>query len=127
MHNNAKIGGILSIVAGGLGCFSALVVFLFVVFMGFLFSSEEVSRNAAATDFPFYIFAIMYAVLGVIGLLLSILAIIGGVYGLKKKNWGLALAGSIAGVLAFYPCGIVAVIFTSMGKGEFGTAPAVRA
>ncbi len=127
-QNYAKVGGILSIVAGGLGCLSALVVIFIAVAVGF-FSNSEVYYNDryASPDNFFIIMMVIYAVLGVIGILVSVLAIVGGVYGIKKKNWGLALAGSIAGVLAFFPCGVVAVIFTAMGKPEFETLPAPRA
>ena len=129
MQNNAKIGGILSIVAGGLGCLSGLMLVLFSVLMGVLLSNKMFYNDyhsTTAADFPFAIFAIVYAAFGVVGILVSILAIIGGVYGIKKKNWGLALAGAIAGVITFFPCGVVAVIFTSMSKPEFDTTPAVR-
>jgi len=82
MQNNAKIGGILSIVAGGLGCLSGLMLVLFSVFMGVLFSNEMFYNDyhtPTAEDFPFAIFAIVYAAFGVVGILVSILAIIGGV------------------------------------------------
>jgi hypothetical protein len=126
MQNNARVGGILSIVAGGLGCLSALMLILFAVLIGVFFNSEPFVRDPELADFPFYVFTIMYVVPGVIGLLLSALAIAGGVYALKKKNWGFALAGAIAGVLAFFPCGVVAVIFTSLGKAEFNAPPPVQ-
>jgi hypothetical protein len=129
MQNYAKVGGILSIVAGGLGCLSAIIMVLFAIFIGVLswgnmFSSHYYSNPAP--DFTFGIIVIIYAILGIVGGLVSILAIIGGIYGIKKKHWGLALAGAIAGVLAFNPCGIVAVIFTALGKPEFSAPPAVR-
>lgn len=125
MQNNARIGGILSIVAGGLGILGALMLILFAVLMGVLFNSEAVTHDRELADFPFYVFVIMYIVPGVIGILLSVLAIVGGIYGIKKKNWGFALAGAIAGVLTFFPCGVVAVIFTSLGKAEFNAPPVV--
>jgi hypothetical protein len=129
MPNSARIGGILSIVAGGLGCLSAILVVLVAVFFGFVAWGDTFSSHyytEPAPDFIFGFIMIFYAVFGIIGLLISVLAIIGGVYGIKKKYWGFALAGAIAGVLAFYPCGIAAVIFTSLGKQEFNTSPAVR-
>jgi hypothetical protein len=130
MQNYARAGGILSIVAGGLGCLSALVLVLLAVFMGVLFGGNVFDGhyyNSPGPEFTLEIMAIFYAVCGGIGVLVSVLAIIGGVYGIKKKNWGLALAGAIAGVLAFFPCGVIAIIFTALGKPEFSAPPAVRA
>ena len=58
--------------------------------------------------------------IGVPAIVFGIIAIVGGIYALRRKIWGLALAGSIcaligpAGIL-----GILAIIFVIMGKGEF--------
>jgi hypothetical protein len=129
MQNYARVGGILSVVAGGLGCLSAILLVFFAILVGVLSSGDILGNHYysySSPDFALGIVAIIYGVFGFIGVLVSILAIIGGVYGIKKKNWGFALAGSIAGVIAFFPCGVVAVIFTAMGKPEFGIPPAVR-
>lgn len=124
MQNYAKIGGILSIVSGGLGCLGALMLILFAVFFG-VFSSDiyYYDEGYYGPENILWIFSIIYGVGAVIGILISVLAVVGGIYGIKRKNWGLALAGSIAGVLTFFPCGVVAVIFTSLGKNEFTAAP----
>jgi hypothetical protein len=50
----------------------------------------------------------------------GVVAIIGGIYALQRKIWGLALAGSICAL--FGPAGILgipAIIFVILGKGEF--------
>lgn len=51
---------------------------------------------------------------------LGIVALVGGIYALKRQMWGLALAGSIcvivAGNLLF---GILSLVFIVTGKGEF--------
>lgn len=49
----------------------------------------------------------------------TILALVGGISALQRKNWGLALTGSIA---AFFPVGllgIAAIILTVLSKNEF--------
>jgi hypothetical protein len=129
MQNYARVGGILSVVAGGLGCLSAIIMVLFAILMGIFAGGDMFNNhyyNYSSPDFALGIVVIIYAILGVIGVLVSILAIIGGIYGIKKKNWGFALAGAIAGVLTFFPCGVIAVIFTALGKPEFSPPPAVR-
>ena len=61
--------------------------------------------------------------LGAIGapaIVFGIIAIIGGIYALRRKIWGLALAGSICALIG--PggiLGILAIIFVVLGKGEF--------
>jgi hypothetical protein len=123
-QNYAKIGGILSVVAGGIGCLGAVLVIFMAVLFGVL------SRDAYYYDEPesfLMVMMVVYIVCGIIGLVVSALAVIGGINGIKRKNWGLALAGGIAGVLAFFPCGVVAVIFTAMGKPEFDAQPAPTA
>ena len=47
------------------------------------------------------------------------LAIVGGIYALKRRKWGLALAGSICSLFCNKILGILAIIFVSMGKSEF--------
>jgi hypothetical protein len=125
-QNYSKIGGILSIVSGGLGCLSSLLVVFLAVIIGFSAGGTYYYDGYYEPDQIFMILMVIYGVCGVIGIILSALAITGGIFALKKKSWGLALAGSIAGVLTFMPCGIVAVIFTVMSKPEFNTAPGLQ-
>ena len=51
----------------------------------------------------------------------GILAIIGGVYALKRKRWRLALAGSIVSFLNpwTWELGIAAIVLTALSKKEF--------
>jgi len=50
----------------------------------------------------------------------GIIAIVGGSYALKRKFWGLALAGSICALVGpGFILGLLAIIFVSLGKGEF--------
>ena len=66
---------------------------------------------------------------GLIGapiVVLSIVAIIGGVFAIRKRVWGLALAGAICGFIVGLPLvapaillGIPAIIFVALGKRQF--------
>ena len=51
----------------------------------------------------------------------GILAIVGGIYAIRRKIWGLALAGSICATLSLYTfyLGILAIIFIALSKNEF--------
>lgn len=113
MTNHARVGGILSIVSGAIGVLSLFcwLIMAGVVERGY-FNYERMVLQ---------LIAFIYVVMGIICVILGIVAIIGGVFALKKKSWGVALTGAIASAITFFPCGIAAVIFVTMGKREFAT------
>jgi hypothetical protein len=50
----------------------------------------------------------------------GIIALVGGIYALRREVWGLALAGSICALIGpWFVLGILAIIFVSLGKREF--------
>ena len=120
------VGGILAIVASALGMIGSLFFFALPAFIDSMdeFSSEYDSETLGVV-------AVVYIVMGVIGLIIGALGIVGGIFAIRRKVWGLALAGAIASSILFYPLGIVAVILISMGYLEFRksepmTVPAVQ-
>ena len=95
--------GILSIVAGAIGLIAGIVV-------------AGLGETVGALT-GFWGLGAIGAPLIVIG----IVAIVGGVFALRRRIWGLALAGAIC---ALFPppvaiLGILAIIFVAMGKREF--------
>jgi len=129
MGNNAKVGGILSIVSGAFGILLGAVYVLMIFMFNFMITS--IPQQPMDPEFPhemFQIAAFIYGGIGLIVALIGALAIVGGAFALKRKHWALALAGAIAGTVTFFPCGIPAVIFVSLGKDEFtaGELPAYR-
>jgi hypothetical protein len=58
---------------------------------------------------------------------IEIVAIVGGIFALKRKRWRLALAGSICAIFSFWfipvllnvPLAIAAIVLVVLGKGEF--------
>ena len=56
-------------------------------------------------------------IVGCIGIL-GIIAAIGGVSAIRRRSFGLSLAGAIC-ALVWVPLGILAVIFVALGKREF--------
>ena len=122
MENNARIGGILSIVSGAMGAFSGIMVaFLGIFFAAFMPVMSRFDRFSSPPPFDgfFTIFAVVYGGMGFFLMLVGALSIVGGVFALKRRHWGWALAGSIAGSYVFFATGIAAVIFTAMAKNEF--------
>ena len=123
MSKYATIGGVLSIVSGALGILSGLgmvaagLFFKWIMMFGDTYSYDsEITVEQLGT-----LMGVIYGVIGGFCILFGILALVGGIYAVRKKLWGLALAGSIGGIFTFFPVGIVAVIFTAMAKAEFDT------
>ena len=94
--------GILCIIAGVIGVISGLTVAI----LGGIGGS-------------FFGMAWMGAI-GVPLIVSGIVAIVGGIYALRRRIWGLALAGAICAVFSGYLIlGILAIIFVAIGKDEF--------
>ena len=125
MENKAKIAGILSIISGAFGVLSGIGLAFFGIFMANMTyrAGGSFSPYSSMPREFFTIFAAIYGVIGFLSLLIGVLAIVGGVFAIKKKKWGLALAGAIAGTVTFFPCGIPAIILVSMAKPEFSAQP----
>jgi hypothetical protein len=93
--------GILSIIAGAIGVIVGIVVATAGSILGAFIGIGWLSPIGAPL------------------IILGIIAIIGGVYALKRRVWGLALAGAICALVGPPILGILAIIFVSLGKGEF--------
>ena len=92
--------GILSIIAGVVAILIGLRTFRIHEFIG----------RAARWEFW-----------GLLAIILGTVAITGGIFALRRRIWGLALAGAIC---ALFPphvavLGILAIIFMALPKGEF--------
>jgi len=115
--NDSKVGGILSIISGAFG---VLWLGWMVLMILMLRSMTEGAFYGGAMPFEmFNIMATVYIFMGVVLTLTGVLGIVGGVFALKRKYWGLALAGAIAGAITFFPCGIAAIIFVVKSQREF--------
>jgi len=116
MQNYARIGGVLSIVSGAFGILWLLFFIFIGVLIGLAFNYGDSSMNDADVR---NILIVIYGFAGVCYALVGALGIVGGIFALKRKYWGWSLAGAIAGAMTMFPCGIPAVIFVTLGKGEF--------
>jgi len=58
-------------------------------------------------------------IIGIVSLVFGIISLVGGIQAIRRKAWGLALAGSILAIPASAVLGILATIFVSLGKQEF--------
>ena len=111
IHHTAKpvVAGIFDIIIGALFVLSTL----FIGF-GMLWVSPFGSNFPVL---PKYLTTIALYFIGNFGIL-GILSIIGGVYNLRRRMWGLALAGSIATAI-FIGWGAISIVLTYLSKEEF--------
>jgi hypothetical protein len=105
--------GILTIIAGFLGLLIALAL---AIGLGIAGTLADMIPGFPGVGF--------LALIAVPGIILSIVAIVGGIYAIKRSVWGLALAGAICALLFTLPLlgwvlAILAIIFVSLGKREF--------
>ena len=129
MHNMVKpwmpvVAGLLDIVSGALG----VVVGLFMSLRVFALKAAQATPGAAPRiaphagnypQMPHMFFPGMGIAFGIALLVIGVLAIFGGVYALRLKAWGLALAGSIAAVITGPVIGLLSLIFTVLGREDF--------
>jgi hypothetical protein len=109
-------GGILSIMAGVFEINAGVLIFL----------------TGDIIPYPLWLFpflpgfwweALQHGWLVVMGGLLfalGILAVVGGTSAIRRKRFGLSLAGAICTLLSSGLLGILAIIFVALGKREFG-------
>ncbi len=106
--------GILNIVSGALSLILGFILLIgllaFIIIGGTAFSFIQ--------EIPRWAFPLLLAML-IPSTLINILSIVGGVFELQRKMWGLALAASIATFFQSFFLGIAAIIFTVMSKNEF--------
>ncbi len=110
------VAGILDIVAGVFSLFGILGLVFFA--LGVAKFMEFGGADAFGVFMPGNLTILIWG--GVAFLAITgILAVVGGIYALQRKNWGLALTGSIAASLPSSLLGILAIIFTAMSRDEF--------
>jgi len=105
--------GILDIIAGVWAL--CVVVALFIVG----------GITSVIPDIPHWVATVLFSI-SIPIIILGVLAVAGGVANILKKSWGFALAGSIAAFFCSFTfffwgfiMGVLAIVFTTMGRGEF--------
>ena len=104
--------GILDVVSGvfALIWFMMLIIAIIVTSGAAYFPGKEA--------IPGFVSGILWSI-AIPSLIIGILALIGGIYALQRRKWGLALAGSIATTVFWFFVGIPAIVFTAQAKNEF--------
>ncbi len=107
--NRARLGGVLTLVAGIIGLVSGLM---------FIMTGANIET---ALTFPVTVTALN----GIPTLILGTLGLAGGAVAMGKKAFSFAIAGAVLSIIATFNLGIViilgilGVIFIALGKSEF--------
>jgi len=114
-------GGVLSIVVGafeviGGGIMVALVSLDIPLRLELLRCLPRFGGACSMADLPTWLI-----IVGGLFVVLGIIAIAGGVSAMRRKRFGLSLAGAICAFIPLNLFGLLAVIFVSLGKREFET------
>ncbi len=117
------VAGILDIVSGALGVVMGLFMALNLHVARAIQAAPWFSPHGGTLpQMPPIFFPGIGLAMGIALIVLGVLAIIGGIFALRTKAWGLALAGAIAGVITGRLMGIVALIFIVLGRKDFQKA-----
>jgi len=115
-----KAAGILAIVAGALAVVESVFVAALVIrVLGWLEVLSALNESG-----------IVAAAVAVV-IISAIVAIVGGIFALKRRIWGLAIAGSICAIFSFIaipfllnlPLAIAAIVLVVLGRAEFEQGP----
>ncbi len=98
--------GILDIISG--------VGMIFVCF-GLMLAG---SITGIVRDVPQWVPGLLFAI-AILFIVVAIVAVLGGIFAIKRKAWGMALAGSIAAFFCCFIFGIVAIVLTAWAHNEF--------
>lgn len=119
---NPTVAGVLNIVSGVFGIIASIFIII-VLSIGFGVLKWALDMPRIET-LPAFLPGLVWTITILLAIV-SILALVGGIFALQRKRWGWALAGSIAAVFAsipilrYLPVGILAIIFVAISKDEF--------
>ena len=104
-------GGILTILSGAFGLLGAT---------SYAIGFGGTGSGFAKGDVPPFVPSIIFGV-PIISIVIGILALVGGIFAMRRKRWQWALTGAIAATLSFILLGIPAIILISLSRDEFSS------
>lgn len=111
------IAGVFLLITGILG----LLLWVLVAFVGGLIGFNMIPGTEGAEAF----ISGFFVVCAVIGLIFSIIALLGGLMAIQRKNWAFALIGSILGLFTIGPflissiLSLIALILIMVSRNDF--------
>ena len=125
MQNKSQVGGVLTIISGVFGLIEFLGMIGMTIFLSYIFTSPTFNVRPGSHE-SLRMVQLVYGIMAFVLLVLGVVAIVGGIYAMKKRLWGMALAGAICGILTFLPLGIIATVFIAQAQKEFSSPHSVN-
>lgn len=122
-----QAAGVLSIISGALEVVAGGLVLLFGGILGSLIGGGWQGMLGDFGPLPVLpdisgVISAVATVIAIVVIVFGVIAIVGGVQSIKRRHWGLALAGAILS-FPFLPLGgilgLLAIIFVCLGRREF--------
>jgi hypothetical protein len=110
--------GIINITVGILNVLGMFVVIMLIAAIG----GGLLAIGRIAELIPIWMSGVVQGLMIIIALIIGILGVlplIGGIYAVQRKNWRLALTGSIVAILSLLPAGITSTVLIVLAKDEF--------
>jgi hypothetical protein len=120
--SNSRVAGILCIIAGVSALFGSLV-------LGAIGVAGSAVLGSASGHTPHglpLIPLLLFIPLSVMIFALGVIAIVGGVYGLRREQFWVLVIGAAASVFCFLPLGVAALVFAVLAEKEFAQGQAPR-
>jgi hypothetical protein len=115
----AKIAGILSIIAGISALFGSLILGAVGVAGSAVLGSTLGHAPRGLPLLPL----LLFIPLSILILALGVLAVVGGIHGVRRRHFSLLVIGAAAAVFCFVPLGIAALVFAVLAEKEFAQLP----
>jgi hypothetical protein len=108
-------GGALVLIAGILGLIQGIYLFIALLFLDYY---------SVGFYFDFGWGSAVVLVCGILALVFSIIAIVGGIFALQRRGWAIAVTGGILGMLAVgfgigFILGLIGLILVAISRAEF--------
>jgi len=117
------VAGILDIISGSAGVVMGLFMALHLNAARVVQGAQKFGGHPGGLPaMPPFFFPGMGTAIGIALIVIGVLAIVGGIFSLRVKAWGLALAGAIGGVITGRLLGVLALIFVVLSRKDFQKA-----
>jgi MFS family permease len=133
-HTMSTVAGILLIVAGAIGIICGIFYASLASMMGSFFPDmmgaipdyNTTGTMEFETFFDWYLS--IFIICGIVMIIFSIFALLGGILSLKRKMWGIAITCSVLGLFSYgflvsSILSLVALILIAISKEEFEQRP----
>ena len=111
------VAGVLNIIAGALNLLGALCLVYVIIIMDR--GASTWSSSAGLGPMEIEIVRSVLIIVATFSIITGVLPLVGGIFAVQRRKWGLVLAGSIAAVFGSTILGIPALIFTALSREEF--------